>query len=479
MSSTHRQPGRRMAEPATRSPRLPARGLLLVALAPVITLVAAFVQGPAHEQDQAATVPPESVPLTTASMACPAAGTGSRDLVLGSAADPASGGAGELLLRPAGTGEQVPAELAPGDDLTTRNPGDVTVVSGSGALAPGLYGARLGADSRPAAGECVAPVGERWFVGVGAGGDHLSQLYLVNPDAGPAVADVTLWSTDGRLEEVESRGLTIPGGQSSRLDLETLAPHRNDLAMQVSVTRGRVAAMVDDSYRAGSAPPTSDWIPTAAGPADALVLPGLPRRAGERVLVLANPGELEARVTLRVAGKDSPFSPTGVPEVRVPAGRVVTTDLTAALGAAVRKEDTALLLEASAPVVGSMRSVVEGDLVHTAAVTAGSGPMAAAVPEGGDAVVVLTATEAAGAVDIEFLGERVATQRTSVKADTTRTVPVPDGTTSVRVTSDVAYLGAVRTTGDAGAALLPLRPVVLDHLIPHVAPAPAAAQSPP
>ena len=51
-------------------------------------------------------------PLTTASMACPAAGTGSRDLVLGSAADPASGGAGELLLRPAGEIRTAVADFA-------------------------------------------------------------------------------------------------------------------------------------------------------------------------------------------------------------------------------------------------------------------------------------------------------------------------------------------------------------------------------
>jgi hypothetical protein len=468
MTGTRRRPGRRIADRAPRASRLPSRGLLLVALAPAVTLAAALLQAPAHEPEASAPVPPRTEPLTSASLACPAAASGSRDLVLGSGSGQT--GAGEVLLRSGGD-EQLPARLAPGGVLTTREPAGGTVVSGSGSLAPGLYGARLGADSRPAAGECVAPAGERWFVGVGAGGDHLSRLHLVNPDSGPAVADVTLWSTDGPLEEVESRGLTIPGGQASELDLEALAPHRDDLAMRVTVTRGRVSALVDDGYRDGSAAPTRDWIADSGEPATALVLPGLPRRAGERTLVLANPGDLEARVTLRVAGADSPFSPTDVPEIRVPAGRVVTTDLTGPLRQAVVGEDAALLVSSSTPVVGSMRSVVAGDLVHSSAVPPGNGPTAAMVPAGGDAALLLTASEQAGAVRVEFLGGRPGTREAAVRRETTLSIPVPEGTTSVRVTTDVPYLGAVRTVGDRGAALLPLRPLVLDHLIPHVAPA--------
>lgn len=482
--STRRARGRRRAEvPPSQGPRVPSRAVLAVGLAPVVVFAAALAHGPAQQQVPAADVAPETVPLTSVSLACPQSASGSGKLVLGHAlqsrttpeGEPA---AGEVTARETGTDQTVPVELRLGGRLETRTPAGVTVVRGTGGLAPGLYGARISSAAEPSAGECVSPVGERWFAAIGAGGDHTSGLELVNPDTGPAVADVTLWSTDGELEEVESRGLTIPGERSTTLEIEDLAPHRSDLTMRVSVARGRVAAMVDDSYRFESAPPTSDWVPATGGPATTLVVPALPRRAGERTLVLANPGDSEARVTLQVAGADSTFSPTGIPEVRVPAGRVVVTDLTASLRDAVRNEDAALVVESNTPVVGSVRSVVAGDLVHSPAVTGGTGVTAAVVPPGGRRVVALTSTGASGRVEIEFVGSGKPARTTSLRTGTTRSVPVPGGTTAVLVRSGRAYVGAVRRVGDEGAALSPLRTLVFDRLLPSVVPVRDSAQSP-
>jgi hypothetical protein len=457
--------------------RRPGPAVLLVAVLPLVTLVAALAHGPAQQQGSADTQPARRAPLTQADLTCPGAREGAGELVLGSAPGSGGTGSGEATARQAGTTGTIPVRLRPGGQTTSRSPAGAALVRVTGALAPGLYGARIGAGSRPAAGECVTPAGERWFVGVGAGGDHTASLLLTNPDVGPAVADVTLWSTDGPLEEVESRGLTIPGGQRTRLDLSTLAPHRHDLAMRVAVARGRVAALVGDRYRIGGAPASADWVAPAGAPATSLVVPALPRRAGERTLVLANPGSGEARVTLEVAGRDSTFRPTGVPEIRVPAGRVVETDLTGALRDAVRAEDGALLIASNTPVVGAMRSMVAGDLVHAPALEAGSGRSVAVVPDGGVAVLALTPTTGSGVVDIAFLGTD-RTERTALELGSTRRVPVPARATAVLVRSGAPYVGAVRTVGADGAALLPLRTLQVDQLIPHVVPARRSAQSP-
>ena len=41
------------------------------------------------------------------------------------------------------------------------------------------------------------PAAVRWFTGVGAGASHRSVLELTNPDAGTAVADVTVLGRAG------------------------------------------------------------------------------------------------------------------------------------------------------------------------------------------------------------------------------------------------------------------------------------------
>lgn len=473
--NTRRAPGRRVADRSRRTGgprpgrrpglRAPSPRAALLLLAPLVVLVAVVVQAPAHEQGTPDPVGPRTVALASAHLACPSATPGST-LVVGSAGE--DDGEGSVGVHQAGTSELTPVPLQPGGVARTSTPSGATVVEARGALAPALYAARVADGADPAAGECNAPVGERWFVGVGAGGDHVSRLQLVNPDAGPAVADVTLWSTDGRLEEVESRGLTIPGGESTDLALDQLAPHRDDLAMQVTVSRGRVAATVRDRYRLPGGPRLGDWLPWAAGPASTQVLPGLPRTADERTLVLVNPGDDEARVRLEVIGRDTTFAPTAVDEIRVPAGRVVVTDLTRALAGVVRDEDTALLVDAGdAEVTASMRTVTGGDLVTTAAVPPASGTSAAVVPPGAGRVLLLTAPAGSGAVDVQFAGAGPATRKVGLEVGTTVAVPVPRDASAVVVRGPVGVVGAVRTDG----ALLPLRELVLDQLIPHVEPA--------
>ena len=125
-----------------------------------------------------------------------------------------------------------------------------------------------------AAGECAAPSEETWFVGIGTSGLHNSELQLTNPDSGPAVADVELWNVDGPMEEVRSRGLTIAGNDSTRIDLGDLAPDRAELAMRVTVSRGRVSASVQDSYSLPGKKPSLDWLAASAAPSTSLVAAG-------------------------------------------------------------------------------------------------------------------------------------------------------------------------------------------------------------
>ena len=443
--------------------------LVLGLAAMLVTGAALALQAPAAEQGEPPADAPQRVPLTVADVACPAS-SGSPELSLGSASTET--GDGEITLRSSSAPQPVAVPLSPGEASRGPAPTGPVVVHGTGATAPGLFAARFAGPGVTAAGECAAPSEETWFVGIGTSGVHNSELQLTNPDSGPAVADVELWNVDGPMEEVRSRGLTIAGNDSTRIDLSDLAPDRAELAMRVTVSRGRVSASVQDSYSLPGKQPSLDWLAASAAPSTSLVLPGLSREASERTLVLANPGDAGGRVEVKVTGERSTFAPSGLEPIQVPAGQVVVTELTDQLLEALEGEDAALQLTSTVPVTGSMRAVVGADLVHLPAVPAGSGQTVAMVPPSGERVLMLTTTTKGGAFRVRFLSDgEPSTWRSRLKPGVTTPVPVPDETVAVLVDGAAPYAGGVRTRTTRGAMFLPLRTPLFDQVLPEVTPA--------
>ena len=145
-------------------------------------------------------------------------------------------------------------------------------------------------------------------------------LELVNPDPGPAVADITLIGPRGPVDAPSLRGITVPGGRSLRLDLAREIPMRGELAAHVVVSRGRLGVYAADSFdELGRGEAGVDWL-AAQQPGEDLLLLGLPAGTGTRALVLANDGDDEVRAVVRVVTKDSAFRPQGLDDVRVPPG---------------------------------------------------------------------------------------------------------------------------------------------------------------
>jgi hypothetical protein len=466
--STTPNTGRRVAGP-TSSRRW--RPLVVVGLAAMLLTGAALaLQAPAAEQGVVEHEAPQRQPLTEADVACPGS-SGTPELSLGSAST--EEGDSETTLRSAAAPEPVVVPLEAGGATRGKAPTDPVVVHGEGATAPGLFAARFAGPGITAAGECAAPAAETWFVGIGTSGLHNSELQLTNPDSGPAVADLELYSVDGPMDEVRSRGLTIAGNDSTRIDLSNLAPDRAELAMRVTVSRGRVSASVQDSLSVPGKKAAIDWLAASSAPTTSLVVPGLPRTADERTLVLANPGDAGGRVEVKITGPRSTFAPAGLKPIEVPAGEVVITDLTEQLRGQLKAgEDTALQLTSTVPVTASMRSVVGGDLLQLPAVTAVSGQTAAMAPPSGDRMVLLTTTNAGGGgFKVKFVGDKPSTWRGRLKPGTTTAVPVPDGTIAVLADGSAPYAGGVRTRTSRGAMFLPLRTLQFDQVLPEVTPA--------
>jgi hypothetical protein len=258
-----------------------------------------------------------------------------------------------------------------------------------------------------------------------------------------------------------------------RLDLASLAPSRGELTLRVVTSRGRLAATVLDSVdELGSGRRSQDWLAAQRAPSDDNLLLGLPRGAGTRTLLVANPGDDEVRVQLAVVSGDSTFVPTGVEPFRVAPGSTGRVSLTAPVEAALRDGGLGLELTSSGPVTATLRTVAGGDLAETVAATPFEEDTAAVLP-GGRADLLLAGAEADGSATVTgwtASGRRVLRTRTGVTPERGTSVELPATVRLVSVDPQGTPLRAGVLVDGPGATALPLAPLVRNGLVPSVRP---------
>ena len=346
--------GRRAALPP---PERVARGLrarlnltaVLAVLLPALTIGALALVRPASVD--VSTYPPRETGLNLSILTCPSSLDDTGDVSVASA----TGLAGQVEVTQSGAASTTEVDV-PADRPATADAGSRGLtVRGVDDMAPGLLASRQG--EGPAAVSCRAPVSEQWFTGLGAAARHSSVLELVNPDPGPAVADITVIGARGPVDAPSLRGITVPGGRSLRLDLAQEIPMRGELSAHVVVSRGRLGVYAADTFdELGRGDAGTDWLAAQEPGVDLLML-GLPTGTGTRSLVVANDGVDEARVVIRVVTKDSAFRPEGLDDVTVPPGSVTRVPLSAILGAAVRDGALGVQVESTHPVTATLQVV--------------------------------------------------------------------------------------------------------------------------
>ncbi len=456
VTSDPSQPGRRTAAAAGR--RRPDATLVLAVLLPLVAIGLALLVRP--PMPTTPTRAPVVDALSRATLVCPGGGTSS---VVATATD----ATGEVTAK-VGQGERR-VRLAP-RTLTRFSGNRPVVVIGEDDLAPGLVGSVRGRDS---ASTCRAPRNDQWFTGVGAGARHLSTLELVNPDAGPALVDVQVYGRRGIVDAPGLRGLAVPGNGRARVDLASVVPRRDDLALRVTTARGRVGASVLDRYdQLGAGASSTEWLPSQPAPLDDNLLLGLPTGQGQRTLVLANAGDDEARATLQVVTETSVFTPEGIEDVTLAPQSVTRVSLSKVLGKAALRDAIGLRVSTTAPVTASLRAFLSGDLSHTVAAEPFSEDTTVLVPEGGGQLLLSGAT-GAGSVEVtarDAAGAVVTRRTLDVVADRGYTVPLPAKVALVEVAPrGTPVAGAVLVT-DAGRAVLPLVELQRTGLVAQVRP---------
>lgn len=383
----------------------------------------------------------------------------------------AAGATGKVAVT--GKGVKETANLA-ADEVTATEAKAAAVLTAEGEPAGSLLASRFGTPKMVAAGECLPPHPERWFTGVGGGAGHSSTLELVNPDPGPAVADITIYSSEGLLDVPAVRGVTVDGGSVKTVELADEAPHREDLAVRVVTSRGRLSAsMLDEAESGGST--TRDWLVGQPRASRTAILLGLPKGDGTRTLTIANPSDDQVDAELSVITQKSTFTPVGVDTIELPPGSAVTVPLQGALMRELSKAEGGLVVKASQPVTAAVRSVVNGDLSHVASIPSFE-EGAALVPTDAVGTLVLAAPEKAGSATVTAFSANgrklLDNERIAPSARTTATLTLPKKTALVIVKSEQAPLfGTIRMfDAKAGGTVVHLRQLVDSSLVPQVAP---------
>lgn len=466
MSTEPTQRGRRAALlPKGR----PDTATLLAAVLPVLTLGAALLVVP-----RAVPVvlhPPTEAALVHLDRGCPRALSGPGEVTVANASG--VGGQAELRSLAGAQTEPEPLQLGEGSVATTPVSAKPVLVSAEDETAIGLLAAR-GHDSPLASVPCPVPASQAWFTGLGARSDHASYLEIDNPDVGAAVVDVILYSRRGVVSAPDVRGIRIPGRTSVTLDLAATIPRRGDVAVQVAVSRGRAAVTaLDSSGRPGDGL-RSEWLPAQPEPATANLVLGLPDGKGARTLSVANPGESEAVVSLKVVTPTTTFTPAGVEEFRIRPGALVGVPLRTVLGSKAASQATGLLVESSEPVTAAIRSRVDGDLALAAATTPVVADGAALVPVG-TATLVLSGATATGTVAVtvrDESGASVLEKTVDVSTDLGAVLELPKGSAVVDLRPSGASISAVVVvTARTGSTVVPVTEVPQHSLLPYVGPA--------
>lgn len=278
------------------------------------------------------------------------------------------------------------------------------------AVLPGPFGASTvvvsaaGPDRGYSAASCGAPRTDHWFTGVDLRADAQSEVVVANLDGTGASVDLTVYGERGRISA--RRGVEVEGNAAETISLGNLPRGAAPVTVHAASSDGRVAAFLRQRSWDGETPLGADWLPPSADPATDLVLAGIPEGDGLRRLVVTNPGDRTATVTIGVLGESGPIELAGSEQLEVPAEATRTVDLTGGLDG----QPAALKLASTQPVTAGMwLDTAAGDAKQDPAYTAAIEPLpedglwplaggraAATVlqlanPTGADATVTVTA----------------------------------------------------------------------------------------
>ena len=319
---------------------------------------------------------------------------------------------------------------------------------------------------------CPEPRARWWFVGAGAATvSHDTVLTITNPRAGQAVLDIDVYGADGPVEGPGLHGITVPAGATQVIDLAKSAPAIGDLAVNVVATRGLVAVTASDRFAPGFVgKAVQEWLPGQSLPSTDVTLTGLPTKPDRAALVVVNPRQVEAIVSVELVGATGTFVPKDNPTLTVPPDSVATMSIESAFNG----EPLAVRLSSEQPVTAAVRTVTGGDVAFATGVRPIRGTTAFAVPRG-TADLVLSSIGPQSSVTLTAFaasGKQLSDAAVVVPKASSVATRLPAATRYVRlVAQGPDAVAGFSVTDPAGIATGGVLPAIRSVLLPVVRPA--------
>ncbi|MFD0685335.1 DUF5719 family protein [Actinomadura fibrosa] len=373
-------------------------------------------------------------PITSAVSVCPGHEGGRLSVQSYGAKDAPSGGRVDAVQTHAGTpvasinaaGQRWSKDMGTSDDSYT--------VRAGGGIAAGLEAEQTthwsGGPDRGLAGvRCSRPATDLWFLGPGPIAADALDLYLTNVDSQPASVDVTALSGEGPLDTTEGLATPVEPYSTRVVRLGTspeglgdIVKTARDLTLHVHTTSGRVAA----SLRARSGEKKGvEWLPVSPAPAPSVLVPGIPSGPGQRRLLVAVPGDADARVKVQVLTPDGAFAPQGQDVLDAPAKTVSAVALESALSG----KPAAVRLVADRPILAGFEADRGADIAYGTATEPLGTPDGPGRTTGGvvaddrfDSSLILTAPDGAASVQVVARGGQGAGAPREIRIPAGRTV---------------------------------------------------------
>ena len=208
--------------------------------------------------------------------------------------------------------------------------------------------------------QCTPAVSEKWFLGGMSTISSIGYFQFVNPNQSKAVIDLEVWSEDGK----EGNQSLVISAQSTRIvQLNSLITNKKFLAFHLIAKAGRFSAVLFDERKKGLAKLGGDFVTPNATPDKKVFITSVfgkikNQKVKSQFLRLLVPGEADAVVKVTYLAKSGIYSPVGLAELRVPAGKVVQLPFSSL----PTGRFLALQIDATEPIVASVFSSVKGSV---------------------------------------------------------------------------------------------------------------------
>jgi len=308
---------------------------------------------------------------------------------------------------------------------------------------------------------CSSLQNEQWFVGGTADVTSKGKVLIVNSGLSSADVDLQIWNEIGSQP---TKPITLAANSYRELGLDALAPGSREIVIRALTRSGRVTSYLLDERGRGLKALGGDIVNFSAKATKDIYIPAVPhtvRKVSNKsvdlphILRLLVPGEIDARVTVKVISTDGSFIPAGFENKLVKAGSVASLRLNPNLP----NSKFGLHISSDEPLVASVYSPTNAnkktdfiwstsvpELSQISMATSGLSPQLVFI---GGAI----------SVDIELSLDKGKRKTVKVRGEEIATFKIPDGVRSIKfVKVGKGIYGAGLITTKSGYGYFPLAP---------------------